>query len=185
MNKVYKFASATGRIAALKSIGKKLESIERDLENGILRVQVSVLLEAIPNQDASNETKKLLDNARRAFGTHVLGSQRDRFVYSLFSNGQNVFPWVTVEVDYEKYASFFSSAISFGNTEAFAFLGRQYQRGLGIEEDKCKALEFFMNRVTLKDSECFFEIGGCFRFGCRACWREKGAGTMSRSGNGN
>lgn len=60
------------------------ERIERNLENAIplaqLRAQISVIFETLINRNKPEETNHLIENARQAFCTHVLGPQLYRLV---------------------------------------------------------------------------------------------------------
>lgn len=105
------------------------------------------------------------------FGTHVLVSRMNRpvsrsteSVYYLIM-GKMFYDGSAVEVEYERSASLFQCAIRYGNSEAFALLGRQYNYGLGMIEDEIKAVELLMTGVELQDPECLYEMGVCFEYG--------------------
>lgn len=162
----------------LRDICTKHESIERDLENAIplaqLRVQNSMILEAFPNLDASEETKLLLDNARKAFGTQTIGPQLDLLVSGsrsiegihYFIMAKMYLQGLKVEVDCEKSSMFFKFTISYRSRKAYAYLGRQYFWGLGMREDERKAVELYLKGAEQQDPECLYEMGQCFQYGC-------------------
>jgi len=133
MNRFYKFVSANLRVQTLGAICKKLEDIERDLDNAIplaqMMVQVSILFGATSNENTSEETNLLLYNARQAFGTHVLRSQLDRLVSGNSGNegthylimGKMYLQGLTVKVVNERSAFFFQCAVNYGNGDAFSY----------------------------------------------------------------
>lgn len=49
-----------------------------------------------------------------------------------------------VKVNFKKSDSNFRTAINSGNSEAYAYLGLQYQRGLGLEKDERQALALYL-----------------------------------------
>jgi len=185
-NKVYRFCSASESTATLESIQSKLSQMESELrllETSIRSdVKASVLIESLaplmdaaaeimPHMDGLAEKNQLLMNVQKAFGTHVLSSRMNRLVAKstesvyFFIMGKMFFDGMTVEVDYEKSASFFQCAIDYGNSEGFSYLGRQYQGGLGMPSDDRKALKLYMNGAELQDPECLYELGRCFQYG--------------------
>lgn len=90
MNTAYNFVSSNLRLEHLQYVCRKLESIERGLQVAVpmaqMRVQLTVILKALPNTNVSEETKLLIENARQAFGTQFLGPQLDRLVSGRPSN---------------------------------------------------------------------------------------------------
>jgi len=138
-----------------------VSSIERNLE----QAQVSVLLEASPINNTQDKTS-LIDNTRQAFGTYVLGSNMTPIVsgtlcdegYFYFVMGKIYYEELTVVMDYEKSASFFNYAIGLGNTEALSYLGRQYEHGLGMEENREKAKEFYLKAAELEDPDAHWYL---------------------------
>lgn len=90
----------------------------------------------------------------------------------LFILGKLYLERLTVEMDYTKSASFFRCAISYGNTEALDYLGKQYEQGLEIEEDQSKAMELYIPGAQQQDPEWLYEVGECYRFSCVACRKE-------------
>jgi len=184
MNKVYRFCSATERVSTLENICNRLKRMEVDLEQTIpssqLRVQVSVIMEvmvpildACPRTEDLGETKRLLENARQAFGTHVLGPQMKKMVTGQETNessynlvmGKMYYKGLSVDMDYHKSAPFFHNAILCGSAEAYVFLGRHYEGGLGMEKDAKKAFKLYMQGAELNDPECLYEAGECYRYG--------------------
>lgn len=91
MNKLYLLFSATERVIRLESICRRLREIQAELELTIpssqLKVQLSVMMETMtPIPEALSETdgldgrKRMLENARHSFGTHLLGPEMNRLV---------------------------------------------------------------------------------------------------------
>lgn len=125
----------------------------------------------IPDMAGLKENQQLVADARQVFGTHVISSRMNRLVsrsmenlYCLFV-GKMFYEGTAVEADFEKSASFFQCAINYGNTKAFAYLGRQYGLGLGMIQDEIKAVELFMKGAELEDPERLYEMGACFENG--------------------
>jgi len=94
-NRIHRFCSAPETATALGSIHGKLSRMETEMHLLIttLRsdVKVSVLLETfvpvlaaaekiLPYQDGFEENRRLLTDARKAFGTHVLSSRMNRLI---------------------------------------------------------------------------------------------------------
>jgi len=177
--KIYRLCSAPGTVSALESINSKLSQMETEIRLLACSVRsdmkVSVLLEAfepvldvveeiIPQMDRLKEKKRLLANAREAFGTQGLASRMNRLVARstesvyCFIMGKMFYEGMAVEVNYEKSANFFQCAISYGNEEAFAYLARQYSLGLGMKKDERKAVELYLNGAKLLDPKCLCEI---------------------------
>lgn len=102
-----------------------------------------------PHMAGLKENQKLVADARLAFGTQVLASGMNRLVsrsmdgvYCLIM-GKMFLEGMAVEMNYERSASF----IDYGNCEAYFYLGKQYERGLGLKEDKRKAVEMYARMV--------------------------------------
>lgn len=100
------------------------------------------------NEDV-REKQLLLDSIRDAFGTEVLGSKMNHLNAGTgspkrgykFAKGFMYFSGMKVEKNYQRPALYFSEAIQYGNVEAYAYLGKQYEYGWGIPEDKQRAFE--------------------------------------------
>lgn len=161
ISNIYLFCSAAETVAGLESICTKLAQMETEMRLLVTSVRTdvktSVMLEAfipvlavveeiIPHIDGLKEKKQLVTDARKAFGTQVLSSRMNRLVstdtqsiyYTII--GKMFFEGMPVEVGFEKSPSFFQSAINCGSTEALYYLGWQYEEGLGVSEDKRKAM---------------------------------------------
>lgn len=190
MNKIYLFCSATETVAALESIyGKRsqmetemrllINSAESNMKNLVLLEALGLVLavadKIAPHTNGLKEKQQLMANAREAFGTHVLRSRMDRLVspsteslYSLFMGKCSSKELGSIY--FEKSACFFKCAINYGNSEAFAYLGWNYSRGLGMIEDDNKALELYIKVAEMQDPECLYAMALYFEFGFGALY---------------
>lgn len=55
-----------------------------------------------------------------------------------------------IVLDYHKAKVFYEKAISYGAFEAYIYLGSLYLRGIGVEQNDTKGIEFLLKRVIKK-----------------------------------
>ena len=77
-----------------------------------------------------------------------------------FSNGYKNF----VEGNYKSAIEWYNKALKLGNTDASCNLGYCYEHGLGVEKDKYKAFECYMQSAQVGDAIAQFNVARMFEY---------------------
>lgn len=188
IGRIHSFFRATEIVADLQSICSKLSLLEMELRLLIPSVQtnakgsvimevlaplVGIAMESNPDDKELKDKRQLLNDARQAFGSMVLGSRMNKLVAGASSHpstlnlimGKMYYLGLNVELNYSRSAFYFESAILSGNNEAYYYLGCQYEEGLGKLQDFNKAFGLYLKGAEKRDPACMGSLAWCFQHG--------------------